>query len=166
MTESYRYTLERVIPAVDLFAGPPARGTLLFCMLNPSTATASQDDPTIRRCIDFATRWGFARMEVVNLYAARSTDPAQIRRMSEPVGEKNDEIIVGRGRVAEMVVAAWGAHPAARDNARDQHVLRLLTEQAGQDVHALAFTADGAPQHPLFVPKATTPVLYRRAAAA
>ena len=44
-------------------------GAVAFVMLNPSTADAEKDDPTIRRCIGFAREWRFGRLIVVNLFA-------------------------------------------------------------------------------------------------
>ena len=156
-TPAYRYTLERVLPPSLL--EDSRDGTLLWVMLNPSTATASINDPTIRRCIGFAESWGFARMVVVNLFAARSTVPSRLKHMERPTGPDNDRHILEQARAAKMVVAAWGQHRIAR--LRAENVLRIITREAGQDVHALAFTTNGSPQHPLYVPADTQPVLWR-----
>ena len=56
------------------------KGFVLFIMLNPSTADAQQDDPTIRRCMDFAKRWGFGGIEACNLFDWRATDPKAVPR--------------------------------------------------------------------------------------
>ena len=57
--QRYRYWLER-----DRGERP-----LVFVMLNPSTADAEVDDPTIRRCRRFASDNGYTGIIVVNLYA-------------------------------------------------------------------------------------------------
>lgn len=75
----YRYKLWRV-------TGAPGTSVALFVMLNPSTADATDDDPTIRRCIRFARDWGHARLLVANLYALRATDPRALSRHPDPVG--------------------------------------------------------------------------------
>src|SRR4051812_49823510 len=80
---AYRYVLTRQV------GGGVRRAT--FIMLNPSTADASNDDPTIRRCIGFAQRWGCGQLAVLNLFAYRATDPADLKRASEPVGPENRE---------------------------------------------------------------------------
>src|SRR5690606_18576726 len=83
----YRYLLTRPIPAP--FWKPDA-GEAVFVMLNPSTADASEDDPTIRRCIGFAKEWGCTGLTVANLYALRSTDPKGLWKHRDPVGPEND----------------------------------------------------------------------------
>lgn len=67
----YRYSLRR--RWAD--GGPPA----CWIMLNPSTADAEKDAPTIRRCIGFSKAWGHNALVVVNLFALRSTDPTALR---------------------------------------------------------------------------------------
>jgi hypothetical protein len=79
-TRRYRYTLHRRL------AG--GAGRLCFCMLNPSTADARVDDPTVRRCVGYALAWGFAELECVNIFALRSTDPRALARADDPVGPR------------------------------------------------------------------------------
>lgn len=76
---AYRYRLDRLGALLG-------RGAVNFVMLNPSTADAEQDDPTIRRCLGYAFRWGFARLIVTNLYALRSTDPRALWEHPDPIG--------------------------------------------------------------------------------
>lgn len=135
----YRYLLWRRV-------GPGA-GRLLFVMLNPSTADASEDDPTIRRCIGFARRERFGWLDVVNLYALRATDPDQLWTVPDPIGPKCDEFISERARAAGCIVAAWGATLGPGGRARIDRVRRLL----GPMVRCLGTTKDGSPRHPLYV---------------
>ncbi len=148
---SYRYTLSRDIgrhsPGLFEAGSTPGPQRVLFCMLNPSTANDLTDDPTVRRCIGFARRWKARELCVVNLFAARATDPRQLRRMADPVGAINDDVIRHEARTADLVVAAWGRHGSYLG--RDQVVLEILSRQG--DVWALGLTADGAPKHPLYV---------------
>ena len=138
----YRYTLTR---------GPltpyPDRGTALFCMLNPSTADAALDDPTIRRCRGFADRWGCNGISVVNLYALRSTDPKALWRHDDPVGPMNDYLLREAARACGGVVCAWGA------NARPDRVAAAVEafRSVGAKLHCLGTTKDGHPRHPLYV---------------
>src|SRR5687768_16866498 len=84
--------------------------------LNPSTADENLDDPTIRRCIGFARDWGFGGLVMTNLFAYRSTDPKGLAAVDDPVGPNNDyhlEIAACSG----TPLAAWGAHPLARERA-------------------------------------------------
>lgn len=133
----YRYLLQR-----EWLGG---YGRALFVMLNPSTADATQDDPTIRRCIGFAKAWGCAGLEVVNLYAYRATKPADMLAAGDPIGPANDSHIRAAAHRAKVIVAAWGAN-AARD--RSVAVRSLLSDHT---MHALGLTKDGHPRHPLFV---------------
>ena len=119
-----------------------------FVMLNPSTADASVDDPTIRRCRNFAKREGCDALLVVNLFAFRATNPKDMFAAIDPVGPDNDAHIRDAVRVAHChdwpVIAAWGANRKAR--ARAAEVMAMI----GQ-LKALAITKEGAPQHPLYV---------------
>ncbi len=116
-------------------------------MLNPSTADAAADDPTIRRCIGFARAWGFGALEVVNLFAYRATRPADLFAADDPVGPRNDRFVRAAARSAAMVVAAWGVHGTRRG--RDADVLATLRILGS--VHCLGTTKRGQPRHPLFV---------------
>ena len=133
----YRYSLMRT-----LFTG---RGRVLFIMLNPSTADAEVDDPTIRRCIGFAREWGFQELEVANLFALRATDPKELRKASDPVGPENDRHLMMMSSCADAVIAAWGAHGAYRN--RSRQVLGLLEGT----VECLGLTKQGHPKHPLYI---------------
>jgi hypothetical protein len=93
-----------------------------FVMLNPSTADAEQDDPTVRRCVGFAKSWGAGGLVVTNLYALRSTDPKALWTADDPVGPEN-AFHLGSGALgADTVVCAWGAEGAR--NGRGNEVLR------------------------------------------
>ncbi len=121
-----------------------------FVMLNPSTADASVDDPTIRRCIGFARSWGMGGIAVLNLYALRSTDPEALWSHPDPVGPENDEWLRTAGEDSPWhgkgpLIAAWGAH------ARPDRVARFL-ELVERPVEALHVTKAGAPGHPLYLP--------------
>lgn len=138
----YRYWLHRSWGEGEDRVGDGAT----FVMLNPSTADATLDDPTIRRCIGFAKAWGCVRLRVVNLYALRSTDPKGLWSHPDPVGPENDMWIEHALRVTNgPVVAAWGAN-AKPD--RVKHVMKL----PGMDrVQHLGLTKAGAPRHPLYL---------------
>lgn len=145
----YRYCLTR--------RWSPTGPTVRWIMINPSTADADLDDATVRRCVGFARRWGFAALVVHNLYALRATDPRELALADDPVGPDNDAHLCGEAgpRVeVDLTVCAWGAHPAAAHRAGP--VLALLAA-AGVRPHALALTAAGAPRHPLYLPGTAAP---------
>ena len=129
-----------------------------WVMVNPSTADASVDDPTIRRCMAFSRAWGCGSLVVVNLYAYRATDPDDLIRQFKAgvdvVGPDNDAAIVdacGTG----LTVAAWGAQHWAQQRAK--RVLTLL-RLAGARLHRIGVTKDGMPRHPLYVRGDAVPV--------
>lgn len=142
---TYRYLLSRVLQG----HGDP----LVFIMLNPSTADAMQDDPTIRRCVGFANREGASAMVVINLYAFRATEPQcmfiEERLGVDIVGPQNNEMIRKVvGWPASRVVCAWGAAHHAMLRARE--VERILRER-GAELVCLGTTGKGMPRHPLYV---------------
>lgn len=155
--QQYRYWLMR------RWADGPR---VVYVMLNPSTADAHADDPTIRRCIGFAKSLGHGGLEVVNLYAYRSTSPDAMfdvyRRGVDIVGSECDTEILRVVQSAGLVVAAWGAE--ARAERRANYVLDLVSKFA--DVHCLARSGKGAPRHPLYLPAASRPEIYRARVAA
>lgn len=147
----YRYRLWRGVGGVN-----PER-TVAFVMLNPSTADAMLDDPTIRKCMGFARRWDFGRIEVVNLFAWRATNPKDLPTVADPVGAENNRTIVERCLAADWVIAAWGTDKFAQARARE--VTRTLTCN-GIHLRCLKTSKDGHPWHPLYVPYETMPITY------
>ncbi|MEX2446608.1 MAG: DUF1643 domain-containing protein [Dehalococcoidia bacterium] len=133
----YRYSLRR-----SWDAGPH----VVWVMLNPSRATAEEDDPTLRRCAGFSRRWGFGSLEVVNLFAAVATEPADLRRFEDPVGPANDRALRAALVGADLVVAAWGAGHGGLLG-RAARVRRRL-----DGAWCLGVTASGDPRHPLRLP--------------
>jgi len=129
-------------------------GRVCFVMLNPSTADAEDDDPTIRRCIGFAQAVGAGALEVVNLFAFRATDWRELERAADPVGPENDAHIENAARAASMVICAWGARPFAK--ARARKVFKLLLALHVQPL-CLRHTLDGSPHHPLRLPACLRP---------
>lgn len=121
----------------------------LFIMLNPSTADAEQDDPTIRRCVSFAKALRCGSLDVVNLFAYRATDPHELAGATDPVGPDNNETIRVAIRQAHVLVAAWGANPAAKGRAER---VDEIARREGRMLYALGTTKAGAPRHPLYLP--------------
>ena len=138
--ERYRYTLTRVWDA--------GGGKALFIMLNPSTATEVQNDPTVERCERRARALGFGAFRVTNIFAWRDTDPRQMRAAGDPVGPENDAAIAEGCGWADRIIAAWGTHGAHLE--RGAAVERLLRE-TGLPVFHLGLTKDGHPKHPLYI---------------
>ena len=121
-------------------------GHAMFIGLNPSTADERTNDPTVRRCMEFARRWGYGGIYMLNLYAWRSTYPKMLLQVDDPVGQQNDEFISMYAKSASVVVAAWGAFTFA--HRRGELISGLLNEY----LYCLGTTKSGAPRHPLYVP--------------
>ena len=148
--DKYRYRLDR-------WWGPGPR--LVWVMLNPSTADASKDDPTIRRVRRFTEREGFDGFTVVNLFAYRATDPRALRSITfaEAVGPDNEkhltELLGNRYRCepgdAPMVVAAWGSPPFPSGGVWIAQTAYVADGAA--PTRCLGVTAHGHPRHPLYV---------------
>lgn len=148
----YRYRLDRRFPE--------GRGAVTFVMLNPSTADALLDDPTIRKCVGFARRWGKQRIYVVNLFAYRATKPGALALARsqgvDVVGPDNRAYVTGALEGADTVVAAWGRNVEPWKWARPEldEVSRFTS------LKCLGVTAGGSPRHLLMVAYSTELVDY------
>ena len=144
--ESYRYSLTRV--------WAPAAPRVLFVMLNPSTATEVQNDPTIERCERRARHLGFGGFRATNIFAYRATDPRDMRQATDPVGHDNDAALRDGAAWADRIIAAWGVHGAHLG--RGRAVARLL-RGLDRPLYHLGLTKDGHPRHPLYLAYAQQP---------
>lgn len=140
----YRYKLTREwdsdLPAV------------CFIGLNPSTADADIDDPTIRRCVNYAKSWGYGKLIMVNLFAFRATEPKDMMNAADPVGSANDGYVDAAVAEADITVAAWGKHGSFMDRAKGtlrRHGPRYLK-----------LNKDGSPAHPLYLKKDLRPQVW------
>lgn len=158
----YRYTLTR-----QWSDGP----CVAWIMFNPSTATAEQDDPTIRKCVGFSKRWGYGRMVILNLYAIRSTDPRAVRRMGvSAVGPLNDHWISEASKNAREVIFAWGCGQHVADEDMQARISKVSIQISLPDfphltpISCLGFRKDGHPRHPLMLSYETLrePFVWRK----
>lgn len=144
----YRYRLTR---AGDLLSSRKPK--LVVCMLNPSTADASLDDPTIRRLRGFAKALDRDGIHVVNAFAFRATNPKELLRVADPVGPGNDSYIAAAAAGADgFVVCAWGANCPTKRAAQVVEIIR----KAGARTACWGTNANGSPKHPLYLPKTAT----------
>lgn len=141
---TYRYLLTRI--------WDPTVKPLVFLMLNPSTANALTDDPTIRRLAGlngFARREGAGGVVVVNLFSLCSPHPKDLLTHSDPVGRYGDAFIRRASVLGDGVVVAWGAFPVAVG--RGRQVVAGLRDR-GVALRCLGRTSAGQPRHPLYLP--------------
>ena len=147
--ERYRYLLTR--------EWAPAQGRALFIMLNPSTATEVQNDPTVERCERRARTLGFGAFGVCNIFAFRATDPRVMRAAPDPVGPDNDAAILESLPWADRVICAWGTHGAyLKRGAQVEAMLRA----SGHELFHLGLSKAGHPKHPLYIGYAVQPVRW------
>ena len=143
----YRYELSR--------EWDESKSKLRFCMLNPSTADALKDDPTIRRCMGFAMKFGYGGIVVVNLFALRKTVPPK-RWVKGDIGPKNDEYIKNLC-FEKDVICAWGTKA---DEHRVADVMDIF-ENDGIQTYSLGLTKGHHPKHPLYLPKGAPMEVFR-----
>jgi hypothetical protein len=142
--KKYRYQLSRL--------WDEEKPKVLFIMLNPSTADADIDDPTIRRVVNFSKSWGYGGVFVGNLYAFRSTDPKALRHTDDPLGPDNIQHIQSLIGLTERVIYAWG------NEKKEPEWLRDLVDTP----YCIDISTKGIPKHPLYLKGELQPKLYLR----
>ncbi len=124
--------------------------TVLFIGLNPSTADETNDDPTLRRCINFAKSWGYGGVCMANLFAYRATDPVAIRECAKPIGPQNNRWLKQLAAEADLVIAAWGNDGSLYQ--RSRYVCAMLPK-----MKYLKMNKTGEPAHPLYLTASLRP---------
>ncbi|GAL83447.1 hypothetical protein MYP_674 [Sporocytophaga myxococcoides] len=133
--KNYRYRLWRIWDKSKPF--------VMFIMHNPSTADESEDDRTIKRCVNFAKSWGYGGIYVGNIFAYRSTKPEVIKQVIDPIGPDNNKHLTEMLQKCQIVIAAWGNHPKTESK-----------PLKGIDIgkfYYLSLTKTGNPRHPLYL---------------
>lgn len=130
--------------------------TVTFMMLNPSTADAEIDDPTIKKCMKYAQTWGFDGIDVINVYAYRATEPDELWQVNDPVGPENNQYIAFYAQKNAPIIAAWGA------NARPERVREIIKMIPADRLFALKINKDGSPAHPLYQKDNARPIAFGR----
>ena len=147
--EKYRYSLTRI------WDGEAKK--LHFVMLNPSTATEIQNDPTVERCERRARTLNFGAFRVTNIFAWRDTDPKKMKCAIEPIGLLNDEAILSGCNWGDCTIAAWGNHGIYLSRGFD--VMELL-RKSGKPIFHLGISKTGQPKHPLYISYEILPKIW------
>ena len=147
--ECYRYLLTRT--------WDPDAGRVLFVMLNPSTATEVQNDPTVERCERRARALGYGAFRVTNIFAFRATDPKVMRAAPDPIGPANDAAIADSAAWADRIICAWGTHGAHLGRGA---AVEALLRGTGQPLFHLGLSQAGHPKHPLYITYSQAPVAW------
>ena len=147
--ESYRYSLTRIWDT--------SGKRVCFIMLNPSTATEVQNDPTVERCERRARALGFGSFTVTNIFAWRDTDPRNMKAAIDPVGPENNDAILNASRDAHTIIAAWGTHGAHLQRGGE---VKALLCNLGKPLFHLGLSKAGHPKHPLYIAYTEQPQLW------
>lgn len=140
---SYRYRLGRSWDA--------SLPRLLFLMLNPSTADASVDDPTIRRCTGFAKELGYGSLQVGNLFAWSSAKPADLLCVDDPAGPENQFHLEEMAAGCDAIICAWGNGPVLRKLGCKDGRRFLPPALLSRPLQVLKLSLAGVPAHPLYL---------------
>lgn len=146
----YRYRLSR---NTDLFG----RYVIAFFGINPSTADAFKDDPTVRKLSYFTALHNGKTMLVGNVFAYRTPKVKELAEFDDPVGPDNAQAISEIIRDADILVPCWGARqkiPSSLHPAMDELQERLKAVKK-KPLKVFGLTKSGDPQHPLYLPYST-----------
>ncbi len=144
--KQYRYVLSRI--------WDETKPLIMFIMLNPSTADADKDDPTIRRCIRFAKSWGYGGLYVCNLFAYRASKPAELLKAHNPWGDQNIWHTRQLSDKVSAIVCAWGNKPTLKKLLNGTSAFALIDFAVRLNcvkLHYIALSKDGIPMHPLYL---------------
>jgi hypothetical protein len=147
--ERYRYSLTRIWDT--------SGKRVHFLMLNPSTATEVQNDPTVERCERRARALGFGSFTVTNIFAWRDTDPRNMKAAADPIGPANDSAILEASRAADQIIAAWGTHGAHLSRGA---AVKALLKDLSKPLYHLGLSKAGHPKHPLYIAYIEQPKLW------
>ncbi len=148
----YRYQLSRI--------WDESKPKVMFIMLNPSTADALKDDPTIRRCIAFADSWGYGGIMVGNLFAYRATNPKDLLNVQDPAGAENQKHLDEMFESCDMIVCAWGNSGIVKTISKKNPEYKPFGPTKDR-LHYLELSNDGTPKHPLYLKGDLKPTQYK-----
>ena len=134
----YRYRLWRIWDA--------KKPTVLFIMLNPSTAGSTMDDPTIKRCIGFAKSWGYGGLYVGNLFAYRSTQPKGLLKLNDAEGKQNQTHLLEMSKLCKIGVCAWG-----NQSIINKIIPNYQLKNLSIPLFYIELSKGGTPKHPLYL---------------
>jgi len=133
----YRYALFRI--------WDPSERMIVFIGLNPSTADETVDDPTIRRCINYAKAWGYGGLVMLNVFAYRATKPNELLHVEDPVGPENEVWIQVYSSWTKKIILCWGTHGALHWQGR-----KIYKQLDRTKCWCFGYTKGGEPKHPLY----------------
>jgi hypothetical protein len=154
--KKYRYLLTREWDKGD--------NPIAFLMCNPSIADENILDPTVRKCLEWSILWGYNKLIIINFFAYKATDVKQIYKIKDPVGSKNDYYIKltfewCKANIGSKIIVAAGTNGLYLNR---YFTIRNLAKDIGVDLYYMRLTPKSqVPEHPLYLPKALIPQLWR-----
>jgi hypothetical protein len=146
----YRYALWRVWDISKLYIG--------WILLNPSTADELKLDPTLRRCKRFSEGWGYGGFYVFNVFGLKSTNPKELIKSRDPIGNLNDSTIIFKITCVSKIIVGWGNN-ILKFKERYLELDKILCHE---ELYALKVTNLDQPSHPLYLKKDLKPFLYKK----
>jgi len=144
----YRYQLWRI--------WNPDKPLCLFIGLNPSTADSFDDDPTVKRLIYFAKKYGYGGFYIGNLYALRTSKPSVLFKSKKKIGKYNDEHLLEMYIKTKHIIIMWGSKKGIEKRVEAFFHMFKSTFL----FYCFGHCKDGNPTHPLFLPKNTKLIKY------
>ena len=142
----YRYVLTRIWEPLE---------PLAMCIgLNPSTANADEDDPTIRRLSSLLKNNGFGGFFMCNLFALVSPYPEDLQSCPDPVKD-NDKWLIETADKVTHVVYCWGNFDEATYRAK-----KIKNMFPSKHINCFGKNRNGSPKHPLYLKANTELILF------
>ena len=127
-----------------------SKNKILYIMLNPSLADDKNDDPTIRRLINFTKKFNYGGFLVGNIFTTITPNPKEIDK-SKGMSDKNFEKLLNLINKVDKIVYAWG-----NSVEEPQHLKELILSPK-----CFGKNLNGTPKHPLYLPKNSKLIDYR-----
>jgi len=127
-----------------------SKNKILYIMLNPSLADDKNDDPTIRRLINFTKKFNYGGFLVGNIFTTITPNPKELDK-SKGMSDKNFEELIKLINKVDQIVYAWGS------SIEEPQLLKKLV----LNPKCFGKNLNGTPKHPLYLPSQTKLINFR-----
>lgn len=127
-----------------------SKNKILYIMLNPSLADDKNDDPTIRRLINFTKKFNSGGFLVGNIFTTITPNPKELDK-SKGMSDKNFEELIKLINKVDQIVYAWGS------SIEEPQLLKKLV----LNPKCFGKNLNGTPKHPLYLPSQTKLINFR-----
>lgn len=124
-----------------------------FLGLNPSRAGENEDDPTVRKIVGFAARWGYNTVTIVNPFSLVMTNPRFLHLADNPVEARNRLVLMEVAVNSNLLIPCWGCDEVVGRMARRgldpvDAVRAMQRANPSLVVDCLGLSKYGNPKHP------------------